>query len=342
MNAFTSKEYTVFFIRLLDEQVDLGLDILCDIMQNPALRAEDVDAERQVILEEILMHADEPSDVAGEQFAAAMFPGHPLGREVAGAKEIVSAMGRADISEFFERHYTPGNMIFAAAGNVDHGRIVDGIEARFRGPWRRSLAPSRSRPSAPQRRVSVTKRPTEQAHVVLGMPSCARLHGDRWALAILNQVLGGGMSSRLFQEVREKRGLAYSVWSDRSAFSDVGTLSVSAGTAPQNVDALLDVFSTELDRMRDEGITGRELEVAHGKSRAETVMALEDSGARMSRLGSSLLLEGEVREVDEILADLEAVGIDDVSRVASEYLGLPRTLAVVGPFDPESFESFFD
>jgi predicted Zn-dependent peptidase len=149
------------------------------------------------------------------------------------------------------------------------------------------------------------------------------------------------MSSRLFQEVREKRGLAYSVWSDRAAFSDAGTLSVSAGTAPQNVDELLKIFSAELDRMRDGGITERELEVAHGKSRAETVMALEDSGARMSRLGSSLLLEDEVREVDDVLATIEAVDVADVSRVATEYLSLPRTLAVVGPFNSERFESFF-
>ena len=338
MNAFTTKEYTVFYLRLLDEHLDLGLDILCDIMQHPALRPEDVDAERQVILEEILMHADEPADLVAERFAAAMFPGHPLGREVAGTKEIVEQMGSDDIREFFERHYVPASMVFAAAGALEHERIVAGINSRFQGPWRSSTPTLRSGPLSSPVAVSVLERPTEQAHVVLGMPSCARVHEDRWALSILNHVLGGGMSSRLFQEVRERRGLAYSVWSDRTAFSDAGTFSVSAGTAPRNVKELLKVFTAELDRMRDGGITERELEVAHGKSRAETVMALEDSGARMSRLGSSLLLEGEVREVEDILATLEAVSVDDTSRIAAEYLGLARTLAVVGPFEADAFE----
>jgi predicted Zn-dependent peptidase len=337
-NAFTTKEYTSFYIRLLAEHLTLGLDILCDIMWRPALRARDLDAERHVILDEILMHADEPADQASEQSSALLFPHHALGREVLGTEESVSQMSAGRIREFFGTHYRPGNMVVAVAGDVKHQEVVDGLESRMAGPSGGSK-PERQAPDDKVEALGVTRRPTEQAHLVLGMRSVDRFDHRRYALAVLNHVLGGGLSSRLFQEIRERRGLAYSVWSERAAFHDAGSVSVGIGTAPEHVAEVLDIVTTELDRLGEEGITERELAIAKGNLRAETLLACEDSGARMSRIGAGLLLHGEVLLVDEVLARVESVTIGDVARAAGELVGAPRALSVVGPFDEADFDT---
>ena len=184
----------------------------------------------------------------------------------------------------------------------------------------------------------VVRRPTEQAHLVLGMRSVSRFDEDRWALAVLNHVLGGGLSSRLFQKIREQRGLAYSVWSDRAAYEDTGSLAIGAGTAPEHVDEVLRIATGELELLAADGVTERELAVAKGNLRADALLSCEDSGARMSRLGSSLLLHGEVKTVDQVLARIEAVERQDVLRVAAQLASRPRTLAAVGPFDPDAFD----
>lgn len=179
-------------------------------------------------------------------------------------------------------------------------------------------------------------RRTEQVHLVVGMRCAGRHSPERWPLAVLNHVLGGGISSRLFQEVRERRGLAYSIWSERVHYDEVGTMTVSVGTAPEHAHEVLALVHGELDRMGGKGITARELAVAKGHLRAETLLSLEDSGARMSRIGSSLLLHGQVLEVDEVLAKVDAVTVDDVAEVAATLAGETRTLSVVGPFDPDA------
>ncbi|MHB1712294.1 MAG: M16 family metallopeptidase, partial [Acidimicrobiales bacterium] len=230
-NAFTTKEYTSFYIRLLAEHLPLGLDILSDIMWQPALRESDLDAERLVILDEILMHADEPSDLAAEQSAAALFPGHPLGREVLGTQQSIEATTAEQIRDFFTLHYRPGNMVAAVAGDLDHNEVVSGIEARYNGSSGGS-SPERSAPCDSVVPLQVTRRGTEQAHLVMGMRSVGRFDPRRYPLAILNHVLGGGLSSRLFQEIRERRGLAYSVWSERTAYQDTGAVSVGVSTSP--------------------------------------------------------------------------------------------------------------
>jgi predicted Zn-dependent peptidase len=337
-NAFTTKEYTSFYIRLLAEHVELGLDILSDIMWRPALRPADLDAERQVILDEILMHADEPSDEAAEQSSALLFPGHTLGREVLGTQESVSDMTTERIREFFELHYRPGNMVVAVAGDLDHEQVADGLERRFAG---RSggAAPARQGPDRRVEPLRVTRRTTEQAHLVLAMRSVDRFDPQRYALAILNHVLGGGLSSRLFQEIRERRGLAYSVWSERVAYHDAGSVSVGMGTAPEHVAEVLDIVSGELDLLGADGITERELAIAKGNLRAETLLACEDSGARMSRLGAGLLLHGEILPVEEVLARVEAVTLDEVRVAAAQLAAAPRTLSVVGPFGAGRFDA---
>ncbi len=337
-NAFTTKEYTSFYIRMLAEHLPLGLDILCDIMWQPALRPEDLEAERQVILDEILMHADEPADLASEQSSALLFPRHSLGREVLGTEASVSRMNAQRIREFFGEHYRPGNMVVAVAGDLEHRSVVEGLESRFSGPSGGSK-PERRAPDDKVEPIGVTRRPTEQAHVVLALRSIDRFDRRRYALAVLNHVLGGGLSSRLFQEIRERRGLAYSVWSERAAFHDAGSVSVGIGTAPEHVAEVLDIVTTELARLGDEGVTERELSIAKGNLRAETLLACEDSGARMSRIGAGLLLHGEVLSVDELLARVEAVALEDVQRAAAELVVAPRALSVVGPFDEADFDT---
>ena len=337
-NAFTTKEYTAFYIRLLAEHLSLGLDILSDIMSDPALRPEDVDAERMVILDEILMHADEPADLAGERWQAALFPDHPLGRDTLGTAESVRATSAGDIRAFFEQHYRPANMVVSVAGRCRHDEVAEAVEERFAG---RSggAAPARSAPAGLARSLVVVRRPTEQAHLLLGSRSVSRFDERRWAFAVLNHVLGGGLSSRLFQKIREQRGLAYSVWSERAAYADAGSLAIGVGTAPENVDEVLRIAAGELDLLADAGITERELAVAKGNLRADTLLSCEDSGARMSRLGSSLLLHGEVLTVDEALARIESVGLDDVRQAAVALRDQPRILAAVGPFGPEDFDA---
>ncbi len=337
-NAFTTKEYTSFYIRLLAEHLPLGLDILSDIMWRPALRPADLDAERQVILDEILMHADEPSDEAAEQSSAALFPGHPLGREVLGSHDSVAAMTVERIREFFDLHYRPGNMVVAVAGDLDHGAVADGLESRFAGRAGGST-PIRKPPGDEVEPLRVVRRSTEQAHLVIASRSVNRTDPRRYALAVLNHVLGGGLSSRLFQEIRERRGLAYSVWSERVAYHDAGTISVGMGTAPEHVPEVLDIVLSELAVLGSDGITERELAIAKGNLRAETLLACEDSGARMSRIGASLLLHGEILSIDEVLARVEALTLEEVHTAAKELVAAPRSLTVVGPFDSSDFDA---
>jgi predicted Zn-dependent peptidase len=336
-NAYTTKEYTAFYVRLLSDHLSLGLDILCEIMWNPALRDADVDAERSVILDEILMHADEPSDIVAERWAAAMFPGHGLGRDTLGTADSVTAIGSGDVRRFFDEHYRPGNIVVSAAGDCDSDVLAVELDRRLKGRVGGN-PPERRPPSAGNEPLTVEKRATEQAHLVLGAPSVSRFSDERWAWAVLNHVLGGGLSSRLFQKVREQRGLAYSIWSERAAYQETGSLSVMVGTAPEHVDEVLRIVAGEIDLLATDGVTGRELEVAKGNLRADALLANEDSGARMSRLGAAQLLHGEVLTIDQVLDRVDAVGPDDVLRAAASLASAPRTLAAVGPFGPDAFD----
>ena len=336
MNAFTTKEYTAFYIRLLDEDLPLAMDILSEIVWGPAFRPDEVDAERQVILEEINMHEDEPADLVHDLCQEALYPAHPLGREVLGDRSTITAMTPADIRGYFGAHYRPESIVVAAAGNVDHEEVAAGIEARFTGPA--GAGPARTAtPLAPARPLIVDKRTTEQAHVVLGMRAIARDDDDRFAFAVLNQLLGGGMSSRLFQEVREKRGLAYSVYSYRAAYIETGLLAVYAGTSPSRVSTTLDVITTELDRLLQDEVPDRELAVARGHVKGSMVLSLEDTSSRMSRIGRSQLVHGDVLSLEELVERTEAVTAADVRRVIERVVGGPRTLAVVGPFEEDEF-----
>jgi predicted Zn-dependent peptidase len=334
MNAFTTKEYTAFYVRALADSLDLSLDILSDIMWAPAFRPDELEAERQVILEEILMHGDEPADLVHETFTEALYPSHPLGREVLGDEATITAMSRDQVAGFHGHHYRPGNIVVAAAGVVDHDEVAEGIERRFAGQAG-GARPDRGDPTEAPRPLTVVRRPTEQAHVVVGVRALDRDDDDRYALAILNHILGGGMSSRLVQEIRETRGLAYSVYSYRASYQGTGALAIYAGTAPGRAREVVGLIHVELDRLLADGITERELELAKGHLRGSLALSLEDSGARMSRLGRSQLVHGRVPTLDEVDRRVAAPGVEDVARVARAVLGQPRTLSVVGPFSED-------
>ena len=336
MNAFTTKEFTAFYVRTLASDVDLGLDILSDIFWQPALRAEEVNSERQVILEEVLMHRDEPADVVQERFAEACFPGHPLGREVLGEPEVITNVTVDEIRAFLSEHYRPANLVVAVAGDIDHASIAEGIERRFAGVVG-GRAPKRVAPYGELRRLDVTTRDTEQAQIVLGMRTLDRRSSRRYALSLLNHILGGGISSRLFQSIREERGLAYSVVSERMAFEDSGALAISVGTAPDRVREVLELIVEELDLIAAKGVTEDELLRAKGHVHADTWLGLEDSGTRMSRIAAGLLLLDEVPSVDEQLASFDAVSLDDVAQLAGEMLKSERVFALVGPFEESDF-----
>ncbi len=335
-NAFTTKEFTTFEMRVLDRSLDLGLDILSDILWNPALRPEDVECERQVILEEILMRVDEPADLVHELFADALFPGHPVGREVLGDEASIEALTRGDIASFHAEHYRSANVVFAAAGNLDHDAVVEGVERRFSGDAGGGT-PARHQPSGTPRPVAVDRRATEQVHVVVGMRALDRDHEDRYALALVNHALGGGASSRLFQSVREERGLSYCIYSYPVGFEGAGGLGVYAGTMPSRLDEVLDVLDHQVGAMAATGISARELEVAKGHLVGEMALSLEDSGARMYRIGRSQVVHGRVPEIEEVVSRIEAVTLEDAARVAEEVLGNERVLALVGPVDEEAF-----
>jgi len=343
MNAFTAKEYTCYYARVLDTDLSLAVDVVCDMVTSSRIASEDVDSERDVVLEEIAMHDDDPGDVVHDAFAEAVFGDSPLGRPVIGTAESVESLTRTAVTGYYKRRYVPRNMVVAAAGGVDHAALLRYVRKAF-GPrldGPKDHAPLRPSSPGPVARsaVVVDERPTEQAHLVLGSSGMSREDPRRHALAVLNTTLGGGMSSRLFQEVRERRGLAYSVYSYSSHHADTGLFGVYAGCAPAKVDEVLSVVREEIDKVADEGITAEELRRAKGALSASLVLGLEDTGSRMSRLGKGELVHGELLSVDELLSTITAVTLDEVREVAGDVLRRPLSLGLIGPFDDRDLTS---
>jgi predicted Zn-dependent peptidase len=337
MNAFTTHEQTVFYVRVPADELDLAFEILTDVLWRPAFRPDDVESERKVILEEIGMRDDTPDDLVHDLFAGAVFPSHPLGREVLGSASTIRGMSRDSIAAYHGAHYRPANTVIAAAGALGHDEVLARLDALV--PGLDGDRPARAAvPLAPAAPSAVIERPTEQAHVVVGVRALPVLDPDRYAITVLNQALGGGMSSRLFQEVREERGLAYSIYSYRAAYDDAGFLAVYAGTSPERFDETLSVIDAQLDRLvADGGLPGRELDAAKGHLKGALAMSLETSSSRMRRLGRGELVEGEIPTLDELVARIDAVRDDDVARVVDRVLaGARRTVAVVGPIPQDA------
>jgi predicted Zn-dependent peptidase len=343
LNAFTSKENTCFYARVLDRDLPMAVEHMCDMLQHSLLRSPDFEAEGQVILEEINMHEDSPDELIHDLFTESLWTGHPLGRPVLGTVHSITSMNRDQVKRFYRRHYTPANFVVVAAGNVTHDRVVAlvrrGMETgrvKRQGPSAWHLREARDAPT-PSGATLVRNRPTEQAHICLGTNGLPRSDPDRFAFGVVNQALGGGMSSRLFQEIREKRGLAYSVFSYHAMYAEAGLFSVYAGTTPKRAEEVLGVIRREIDDVATGGITSEEFERAKGHMKGALVLSLEDTSGRMSRLGKSEIAHGEILSVDETLERIDAVTIEDARRIADRVLTRPMGLAVIGPFPQDAF-----
>jgi predicted Zn-dependent peptidase len=336
-NAFTAKEYTCFHARVLDQDLPLAVDVLGDMVTSSLVTDVDVDAERDVILDEIAMHDDDPDDVAHNLFSSLAWGDSPLGRPIAGTAASIEAMARDQIRRFYKRHYRPERMVVSVAGNVDHAPFVRLVRRAFS---RRDFLAGTAEPVAPRQTSTPRKvgtgiaeatRQFEQMNIVLGVQGLTRSDPRRFALGVLNAALGGGTSSRLFQEVREKRGLAYSVFSFASQHVDAGLVGVSVGCLPNKLEQVLDVVRAELAKIAQDGIDADELTRGKGQLKGGLVLGLEDSASRMTRLGKSELVDQELLSIDEVLARIDAVTLDDVRELASELFSRPEILAVVGP-----------
>jgi predicted Zn-dependent peptidase len=336
MNAFTTSEHTAYHFRLPYGELAMGLEILGDVLTEPAFRPAEVEAERHVILEEIAMNLDLPEDWVHTLLADALFPQHPLGREVLGTEQTVKATTRDEIADFFAERYRPANLVVAAAGQHDHDALLASVEATL-GRLRDGVRPQRDAPVEAPRPVTVARKNTEQAHVALGWRGVSNTDPARYSVHVANQVLGGGMSSRLFQEVREERGLAYSVYSYASSFEDAGALVVYAGTSPALLDDLLAVVDEQIGKLVHDGPSDKEVEVAKGFLEGSLLLGLEDSGGRMARLGRNLMARDDIITIDEHVASIRAVTTGDVQAVANRIFTSPRSLAAIGPFDEARF-----
>jgi predicted Zn-dependent peptidase len=335
LNAFTAKEHTCYYAHVLDTDLELAVDLVADVVLHGRCAAGDVELERDVVLEEIAMRDDDPEDTLGDVFLSAMFGAHPIGRPVIGSIESVSAMTRAQLHSFHVRRYIPERMVVAVAGNVDHDEVVGLVREHFGARLVRGRTPVAPRKGTGR----VTGRPTlevvnrdaEQTHLSLGVRAPGRHWEHRWALSVLNSALGGGLSSRLFQQVRESRGLAYSVYSTVDTFSDSGALSVYAACLPERFDEVVRVTTDVLETLARDGITEAECRIAKGSLRGGLVLGLEDSGSRMNRIGRSELNYGEHRSIAHTLAQIDDVTLDEVNAVARRLLSKPFGAAVLGP-----------
>ncbi len=339
-NAFTSKETTCFWTRLLDEDVSVGLDVLSEILQRPAFRQNEIDSERQVVVEEINMNEDDPGDVVFENFSRAVFANHPLELPVLGTRESIRGISRDEIHDYWKRRYGAGSVVIAAAGSVNHEKFVSLVSDRF-GDWDGSTVPHERRPAAVAPVVNLTRRDTEQAHLVLGGRGLPRSDERRWAFEILSHIMGSGMSSRLFREVREERGLAYAIYGFKLSYSDNGAWGVHVGTTPHLADTALTVIRDELANVVESGITEDELERSRGSMRGGLALSLEDANSRMVRLGRDELAGMPHLSMETRLEKLEAVTPDDIHAVAKEVYGDPtRVMGAVGPFEEGELDGY--
>jgi predicted Zn-dependent peptidase len=344
LNAFTSKEHTCYYAQVLDSDLPLAVDVLADVVTDAVLDPADVELERGVVLEEIAMRDDDPEDLVGEMFDEAMFSGHPLGRPVIGSEASVRGMARDTLHGFWADRYRTPRMVVAAAGNLTHSHVVGLVGAALGAACIRAGAgiapvpPRRLDPADLGERPGLVLRgeDTEQAHMMLGVPGMSRYDPRRPTLAVLNTALGGGPSSRLFQQVRERRGLAYSVYSTYTTYADTGSVFVYAGCAPRHLGEVAGVIREVLAEVATGGITPTEVARAQGNLRGGLVLGLEDTPSRMNRLGRAELDHGRQRTLAESLDQIAGVTPADVAALAKELLAAPFTTAVVGPYDGEA------
>ena len=330
INAATGRDHTVVYTRVLDDHLEAAFDVVADMLCNPAFH--ELDQERQVVLEEILMYEDDPGDLVHDLMSEAVFPDQPLGRPVIGTSEVIGSIPADQIRAYHGSHYVAPNIVVAASGSVDQAQLVELSEKYLSGLVRGDGAhvPDAAAPGAPV--LSVRTKPTEQYHVALGGPGLDRSDDRRHAMAVLDTILGGSMSSRLFQEIRERRGLAYSVGTYSVGYADTGQVGVYLGTREDTLSEAAEVMAHELKRMGEEPVPAAELDRAKQHLKGRLVLSLESPATRMHRIGRSVLTGTELLEVDEIVARIDAVTADDVLALGAEFWDPSRlSVAAIGP-----------
>jgi predicted Zn-dependent peptidase len=339
LNAFTSKEYTCYYSRFVDENLPTAFEILADMVVSASLEDEACQSEREVVIEEIARMEDTPDDQIHEIFSHSLWPSHPLGLPILGNRGTVGQFDHAQSVAFRNKHYVTGNCVVAAAGSVDHDELVRLAERYLTdlpvGP--RSVRPVAE--TTHEARLSVLEKETEQAHICYGVATMHAHHPDRFTLAVLDGVLGGGMSSRLFQEIREKRGLAYAVYSFSALYQDTGEFAVYAGTRPGNAEEVVKLIRIEMERIAESGATPEELDRVRQAAKGHLVLGMESTRMRMTRLGKNEVTGGEILSADEIMERFDAVTMDDIKRVSGDVLSREKVLAVIGPFTKDRMEA---
>jgi len=342
-NAFTSKEYTCFYARVIDKDLPLAVDVISDLITSSVVRAEDVEAERKVVLEEIAMRDDDPSDLIHDLFLEKYYGDTPLGRPILGSVNSIKNMSRNTVFNYYKNRYKPEDLVVAVAGNVKHKKVVQLVEEalskdEFLDQPKKEF---KVRTSAQVKvigrgKVTLLDKKTEQAHIVYGVPGVAREDKSRFALSVLSSAIGGGMSSRLFQEIREKRGLAYSTYAYSQQFAGSGVLSFYVGCKPDKAEESIKIIQSILYDIAENGLTQEEIERAKGAVSGALVLSQEDTGSRMTRIGKSELVYGQILSFDEILREVANVTPEQIKEIAHKTLPTSPTLAVVGPFRSRS------
>ena len=334
LDAFTAKEYASYYIKVLDEHLPLAVDLLADIVRRPAFAADEIEREKKVILEEIKMVEDTPDDLVHELFTQHFWEGHPLARPILGTRESVDGLTRDTILRYFSGAYVASNIIVAAAGNLEHAHVRDLVERTF-GDLSRSGDTFSEAPPAVSPQVVTRAKELEQSHLCIGSHAFHQSHADRYVSYILNTVLGGSMSSRLFQNIREKRGLAYSVFSGLSAYRDAGNLTIYAGCANEAVDEVIDLCVEELRKLKQTAVPDAELRRAKDHLKGSLMLSLENTASRMSHLARQEIYFERYVGLDETLTEVEAVTAPDVQRVASDlFSNGSLAVTIVGPRPP--------
>jgi len=342
MNAFTSKEYTCFYARVIDTDLPMAIDVVSDLITSSVVKALDVDAERKVVLEEISMRDDDPSDLIHDLFSETFYGDNQLGRPILGTVKSINEMSRNSVYNYYKKKYLPQDLVVAVAGNIKHKKVVAMVEkALSRDGFLDVTGAPQVRSNTPfkitkQKSVGLMYRKTEQSHIFYGMEGVARNDERRFSVGILSAALGGGMSSRLFQEIREKRGMAYSVYAYAQQFAGSGFVGFYAGCNPSKTHDVISVIREVLADVAANGMTHEEIERAKGAVRGSLVLSQEDSGSRMSRIGKNEIVYGEIMGFDAILKKIEGVNSEQIRKVASEILTQRPTLALVGPFKSEA------
>ena len=333
MDAFTAKEYTCFYVSVLDEHLPMAVDLLTDILMRPLFSEEDIEKEKSVVHQEIKMVEDTPDDLIHDLFAERVWPGHPLGRPILGAWDTVRGFERELILRHFEEEYSPGRITVAVTGRLDHARVLDQFESRFEG-FARSMRPHALTPAPLQPGVHVVTKPLEQVHLVMGFPGIPDAAPDRYSLYLLNDILGGSMSSRLFQEVRERQALVYSVHSGTQSFRDSGIVYIYAGTDGANFAKVVKALVKEVRSLKKDGVTAEELRRSKDHLKGNLMLSLESTSSRMNRLAKQELRFGAFLSIDEMLAAIDRVRPDEVEALIHRVLDEEQlALVTLGPLD---------